>query len=349
MHDPDRPASAQKGGEEVAAGLGRVVDRDRLAGEQEREVEVLLDERLRAEALGELGRLGVARLAALDDGEDAAGDGRGEQDGDAGEQRAEPPVRAPGALRLSFGGLAALGDERALELVQLERVVGAPVERGGEAGAAVELALVAPRRVPFGRRSGDVAAQPAPLGVLLDPLAQARPLAQQRLVGDLDRALADGDEAAVGERGEHGGHVLVALQVELGERRAAAHRRVALALADEAQHDRADERLVLLGNACVGALGQPRDGAVDTAGLAVGGEGERVLVPLLPELEQGGGEQRQRARLALHVVDERIGRAPARPAAPLRPAGSSTARRSSEACIGPTSTWLAPSSSASPG
>ena len=70
---------------------------------------------------------------------------------------------------------------------------------------------------------------------------------------------------------------------------------------------RAHERLAPVGDASVGALGQPRDGAVNAAGLAVGGQGERVVLPLLPELEQGGGQQRQRARLALHVVDQRVG------------------------------------------
>ena len=175
-----------------------------------------------------------------------ARDGRDEQDRDPGEQRAKAPVRAPGPLRLLLGDLAALGDELALELVEVERVIGGPVEGGSEAGAAVELALVAPCRVPFGRRLGDVTAKPAPFGVLLDPLAQAWPFAQQRLVGDLDGALADGDEAAVGQRREHVGHVRVALQVELGEWSAAAHRRVALALADQAQHDRAHERLALV-------------------------------------------------------------------------------------------------------
>ena len=82
---------------------------------------------------------------------------------------------------------------------------------------------------------------------------------------------------------------------------------VALVLADEAQHDGAHELLALVGNAGVGALGQPRDGAVHAAGLAVGSQGEHVVLPLLPELEQGGGQQRQRARLALHVVDQRVG------------------------------------------
>ena len=56
---------AQEVGEQGAAGLGRVVDRHRLTGEQQRAVEVLLDERLGAEPLRDLRRLGVARLAAL--------------------------------------------------------------------------------------------------------------------------------------------------------------------------------------------------------------------------------------------------------------------------------------------
>ena len=101
--------------------------------------------------------------------------------------------------------------------------------------------------------------------------------------------------------------VLVALEVELGERRAAAYGGVALALADQAQHEGAHERLPLVRDPGVRALGQARDGAVHAAGLAVGGQRERVVLPLLPELEQRGREQRQRARLALDVVDERVG------------------------------------------
>ena len=66
-------------------------------------------------------------------------------------------------------------------------------------------------------------------------------------MGDLDRAFADRDEAAVGERGEHGGNVLVALQVELCERCSTAHRRVPLVLTDQAQHQRAHERLAIVG------------------------------------------------------------------------------------------------------
>ncbi len=131
-------------------------------------------------------------------------------------------------------------------------MIGAPVEGGGEAGATVELALVAAGRVPLPRGCGDVAAQPAALGILLDPLAQTRPLAQQSLVGELDGSLRDGDEAAVGQGGEHTLGLRVALEVELGQRGAAAYSRVALALGDQAQHEHPDERPVLVRNACVG-------------------------------------------------------------------------------------------------
>ena len=52
--------------------------------------------------------------------------------------------------------LAALGYELALALVQVERVISGPVEGGGEASATVELALIAPGRVPIGGRPGNV-------------------------------------------------------------------------------------------------------------------------------------------------------------------------------------------------
>jgi hypothetical protein len=56
-----------------------------------------------------------------------------------------------------------------------------------------------------------VTAKPAAFGVLLDPLAQPGPFAEQRLMGDLDEPLAHGDEATVGQRREHVGDVLAAL------------------------------------------------------------------------------------------------------------------------------------------
>ena len=110
----DRRGLAQKAGEQVAACPQRVVDCDRLPGEQEREVEVLLDERLSAEALGELGglgvaclRSGVARLATLSNREDPARDRCGKEDGDARKQPAQAAVGAADAF-VSFSDASRL-------------------------------------------------------------------------------------------------------------------------------------------------------------------------------------------------------------------------------------------------
>ena len=127
-------------------------------------------------------------MAALDDGEGAAGDGCREEDGDADQEPAQAAVGAPDTFGFLLGGVAAFGDEGAFELVQLEFVLGGPVEGGGEAGTAVELAMVAAGRVPLAGGLGEVAAQAAALAVLLDPFAQAWPFAQQGFVGDFNRA-----------------------------------------------------------------------------------------------------------------------------------------------------------------
>ena len=68
----------------------------------------------------------------------------------------------------------------------------------------------------------------AALGVLGKPVAQARPLAKQRLMGDLDGALVDREQAGLGEHGERPGGALVAVELELVERNAAADERLRL-------------------------------------------------------------------------------------------------------------------------
>ena len=76
---------------------------------------------------------------------------------------------------------------------------GGPVEGRGEAGAAVQLAGVPAAGLPAARRRAQVQVLATTLGVLLEPVAYPRPLAQQRLVSDLDLPLADGDEALGGQ------------------------------------------------------------------------------------------------------------------------------------------------------
>ena len=159
-----------------------------LAGEQQRAVEVILGERLGAEALGvRRGRLG-AGAAALVERDERGDHGEGQQARDAREHHAQAAVRP-------LAGAPAGVQERALGRGELEIVAACPVERRGQARAAVQLAGIAAAALPFAGGGAQVATQPAPLGVLLQPAAQPRPLAQQRLVRDLDLALADGEQA----------------------------------------------------------------------------------------------------------------------------------------------------------
>ena len=64
-HHADRRRALQQRGQEVAARLQRVVQRDALAGEQQRPVEVVVGQRLRPEPLRVRGHRLVARVAAL--------------------------------------------------------------------------------------------------------------------------------------------------------------------------------------------------------------------------------------------------------------------------------------------
>ena len=120
-------------------------------------------------------------------------------------------------------------------------MAGRPVERGGQARAAVEPARVARVGVPRPRGVAEPAMQAAALGVLGQPRAQPRPFAQQRLVRDLDGAVGDREQAAVGEPLDD----LGAPVRELGERDPAAHDGAALVLVGEPHEQLARDRLAL--------------------------------------------------------------------------------------------------------
>ena len=98
VQDPERSRAPQQGGEQVAPRRFRVVERDPRAGEQERTVESLLRQRLRAEALRDRRRRLPLRATACRE-RDATGDQRRQQQDDGSrEQRAQAPrsrARAP--------------------------------------------------------------------------------------------------------------------------------------------------------------------------------------------------------------------------------------------------------------
>ena len=182
-----------------------------------------------------------------------------------------------------------------------------PVERRGEPRAAVKLARVATARLPLARRVDQVLVEPPPLGVLLEPRPQARPLAQQRLVRDLERPLIRGHEPAVREGGQRGRSGLVAAGLELVERHATTHERgLLLPGVGQAQQDAPRGGALRLGQPRVGGLGQAADRAAHTAGALVRRAAHHAAVALAPLLEQGGGQQRQAAGLVEHIDDQGV-------------------------------------------
>ena len=208
--------------------------------------------------------------------------------GRAGEQAAQDAVLPALALDLALRGPAARVEEGPLSGVLLHRVFGGPVEGGRQSGAAVEVARFASAPLPVGDGADEVEPDRAPGGILREPALEPGPLPQQGLVGDLDVALARGQQAGGGEGGEDLGQDRVALDVELGERHPAADELGPLAGPCQPEEERPGDRLAVGVETGIGGLGQPRDRAVEAAARAIRGERQASLLARPPQLEQGG-------------------------------------------------------------
>ena len=142
--------------------------------------------------------------------------------------------------------------------------------------------------------------------VLLEPVAQARPLAQQRLVGDLDDPLGDREQPPIRE---HLHDVRDVGVLRSGSNSASGTRRRTASSASPGAESRSTARA----SPCCWAvnsppdLREPRDGAADPAGLEVRLERDRATVPTLPQLEQWAVEGAGGARFLAHLGDERLG------------------------------------------
>ncbi len=141
------------------------------------------------------------------------------------------------------------------------------------------------------------------LDVLLEPRTQARPLAQQRLVGDLHRALADRHQPVVGEHVEDLRHTL---SLQLVEGHAPPHDGVALAASRQAQENAARDVAAVGIQSLVGTLGQACDRAAHAACLLVGVHTNAPAVTLLPQLQQRRRQQRQRSGFVPDVGDQGV-------------------------------------------
>ena len=120
-------------------------------------------------------------------------------------------------------------------------------------------------------------------------------------MSNLDAALTDRDQAALGEDVEHAPAVVA----ELVERDAPPHGRAAFLGGQPQQQAPGGDPLVRF-EALVGRLGQPRHGAAHAPRALVRGEPHVAAVALLPQLQQRGRQQRQSPRFALAVREQPV-------------------------------------------
>ena len=139
-------------------------------------------------------------MASLNERDGTPENGEREQDKGADEKRAQAAVRAPLSLGFAFARLSARGQKLSLEFVQLGIVGRRPVAGRGQARPPQERARVASERLPLLSSFGQPPMQKLALPVGVEPGAERRPRANERLVRNFDRILTHGDEAGVGER-----------------------------------------------------------------------------------------------------------------------------------------------------
>ena len=251
-------------------------------------------QRPRAQALGlRRGRLG-AGVAALVERDHTRDDRQREQHGEAGDQRPQPALRA-------LARRSARGHEIALGRGELGGG-GRPVEHRGQPRAAVQLARVAP--VPRARAaSRRCRCRRRPCAS-----SSSQPRSRGHSRSSASCATSTSPSAIVTRRSPASTSTIVARRA-----RPAATRTARLAVTREPQQDPARHRALLGLEPLVRALGEPRHRAVHATGVLVGGQAQVAPVAVLPQLEQRGREQRQRAGPPADVREQRVDELEARP------------------------------------
>ena len=189
----------------------------RLQREEDRELGVVRGRGGRvADQLGELG-LGVrgSCVVALTDGEEPGDERDDEQHSDAHEQASEAPIGPvlafdPLPLRVGFGRSepVARSDELALQRIEGFGLTRGQLERALEAESSCEIAVVTVVLVPHRRCSGDLLADTEAVAGITDPVAESRPVLDERLVSHLHGRFArvgvviEGEQPGVPERGQ---------------------------------------------------------------------------------------------------------------------------------------------------
>ena len=131
----------------------------------------------------------LLRLGTLRERECSGGDREEQQRARAGEEHAKAPVPPTLLDKLAFVLDAARSDEPALQLVEVERVLGLSSRAQAEQPRPAVEVRRDPGRVHAHSRAvvDQVRVQPPAFAILLEPLLEPGPFAQQRLVRHLDQ------------------------------------------------------------------------------------------------------------------------------------------------------------------
>ena len=148
------------------------------------------------------------------------------------------------------------------------------------------------------------------LAVAVDPFVQPGPYGDQRLVGEVDGVVVEGDQPGPGQPVQDDGRVAGAVGVEFGATGGTAGVVAVLARDDQPQHHSAGEPGLLRRKAAVEVLGGLGDRTPDAAGGLVPLEAQRAAAAAVPGLQERVGHQGKAAGLIGDVLDDPVGQGP---------------------------------------
>lgn len=179
-----------------------------------------------------------------------------------------------------------------------------------QAGSPVEGSVVVAEFVPGAGGIREVAVAAQPFTVLVDPAAQPRPAADQRLVRQVHRRAVEAEQPCCGQPFHDRGKFGVGPLVQLGTGGRAPGVRGALTGDDQSQEKPTGGASLGRCQRAVHPFRAGGDGAVDAADLLVPGECQDAAPPSSPGLQQGVGEHGQPAGLVDHLLHDPGGQLP---------------------------------------
>ena len=186
-----------------------------------------------------------------------------------------------------------------------------PLDGCSQSSTAQEVVVGMTSVRPPRRGRGDMVVQAAAVDVLRQPVGEARPSPQQRVVGDLDGFAVEHQQPAIDERPERirrGGMVgwrdILWSSAEPGLAAGPVDG------SDQSEQDPTRRRLDIRGHRRPRVLGQAGDGAGDAAGQGVAGQGELVASAPLPGFRQRRRHQRERPERVRGIGDDLVGQRP---------------------------------------